>query len=169
MNLVPLEPLSEADGTVVGLEKIFPDGMSLILTTHTRIHTHHLTIITLPSSGEFNLAMSSADLAKHAKMQTWFRQGRKASLKDVPHPTDSNGRKLPHGAKLDFVSVPIKFHPRRALIWWLRLRHMNIPGDYPLQQFVNEHGGIEPGLVQLVELVLKAKENAPCMTLEEVR
>ena len=112
--------------------------------------------------------MSPPELAKRAKLETWFREGPKTSLRDLPHPRDDKNRKLPHGAKLD-RKLPIQLHSRKALIWWLRLRNMNIPGNYPLNSLENEHGGKEPGLVDLVRRVLNAKNAAPCMTLEEVR
>ena len=48
-------------------------------------------------------------------------------------------------------------------------RHVNVPGNYPWQGFLNEHGGKEPGLIDLVKRTRQAGENAPCMTQEEVR
>ena len=113
--------------------------------------------------------MSALELAKRAKLKKWFREGPKTSLRDIPYPLDDKNRRLPHGAQLDFKNLPVQLHSRRALIWWLRLRKMNIPGNYPLKSFDNEQGGKEPGLLDLVQLVREAKENAPCMTLEEVR
>ena len=44
--------------------------------------------------------MSPAELAKRAKLKTWFRQGPKASLLELPYPKDGKGHKLPHGAHI---------------------------------------------------------------------
>ena len=98
--------------------------------------------------GTFSLAMSPAKLLENAKLIQWFRSGpENVLLAEVPYPTDGNGRSLPHGSVLDFSEVPITLHSRRALVWWLRLRHVNVPLDYPMGSFVSECGSTEPGLV----------------------
>ena len=111
--------------------------------------------------------MNDTTLLENAKMEKWFRQGVGNILMDAPYPTDSTGNELPHGAVLDFEAVPPKLHPRRALIWWLRLRHVNVPGNYPMHEFLSDCGSKEPGLLQLVRRV--RRQRAPCMTVEEVR
>ena len=87
--------------------------------------------------GMFVLApdMSHSGLLERAQMKNWFRidGSENDPLRDVPHPTDDNGNKLPHGAVLDFAAVPIRLQPRKALVWWLRLHHVNIPLDYPME------------------------------------
>ena len=89
----------------------------------------------------FDLAMSPAELLKYAQLQKWFRQGDDNTLvQELPYPTDADGNSLPHGAVLDFEQVPVRLHSRRALVWWLRLRHVNIPMDYPLNCFTSECG-----------------------------
>ena len=89
----------------------------------------------------FDLDMSTAELLQRAQLEKWFREGDDNTLvEEVPYPTDADGNSLPHGAVLDFTQVPVEFHSRRALVWWLRLRHVNIPMDYPLNRFTSECG-----------------------------
>ena len=127
------------------------------------ITTNNITTIV----GTFVLPpMDGATLLQHAKMQKWFRKGKPNILADVPYPTDDNDNELPHGAHLDFDTIPPHLHSRRALIWWLRLRKVNVPGNYPMMSFTSECGSQEPGLIQLVDRY--RKKNAPCMTLEQV-
>ena len=108
--------------------------------------------------------MSPAELLTRARMSKWFRHG-DSLLRDVPYPQE-NGKKLPHGAVLNFEKNPIASHTRRALIWWLRLRGVNLPGSYPMHPFPSPCGGEEPGLIELVERARTS--NAPCMTVEQV-
>ena len=90
----------------------------------------------------FHIDMSPAELLQHAQLEKWFREGDDNTLvKEVAYPTDASGNSLPHGAVLDFSQVPVELQSRRALVWWLRLRHVNIPMDYPLNSFTSECGG----------------------------
>ena len=52
--------------------------------------------------------MSSTDLLQHARMEKWFRRGDDNRVVDVPYPT-KGGKKLPHGALLDFNKVPVRY------------------------------------------------------------
>ena len=115
-------------------------------------------------SGANNL--SPAELLTRVKMKKWFRHG-KTLAKDVPYPKNIDGKHLPHGAVLNFEKTPIILHSRRALIWWLRLRNVNIPGTYPMESFENPAGGREPGLIDLVQKALET--NVPCLTVEQVQ
>ena len=90
----------------------------------------------------FDLEMSPGELLQHAQLNKWFREGDENHLvKEVPYPTDVDGNRLPHGAVLDFAQVPVELQSRRALVWWLRLRHVNIPMDYTSNSFTSECGG----------------------------
>ena len=108
--------------------------------------------------------LSPAELLERARMTKWFRKGNSLA-QDVPFPKNVDGEALPHGAVLNFDKKPIILHTRRALIWWLRLRNVNIPGSYPMHSFQSDCGGEEPGLVDLVQRTLDS--NAACMTVEQ--
>ena len=71
------------------------------------------------------------------QMRRWFREGdeNRLSLSNVPYPVDKDGNDLPHGSVLDFQQMPIALHPRTALVWWLRLRNVNVPMSYPMEPF----------------------------------
>ena len=109
--------------------------------------------------------LAPAELLERARMKKWFRKGNSLA-QDVPFPKNLDGEALPHGAVLNFDKKPIILHTRRALIWWLRLRNVNIPGSYPMHSFQSDCGGEEPGLVDLVQRALDS--NAACMTVEQV-
>ena len=84
----------------------------------------------------FELLMDPCELLDYAKLKKWFREGTENQLmKNVPYPLDADKNPLPHGALLDFDNVPIKYQPRKALVWWARLRHINVPASYPMDPF----------------------------------
>lgn len=92
--------------------------------------------------------IAPAELLERARMKKWFRKGNTLT-KDVPFPKNLDGEALPHGAVLNFDKKPIILHTRRALIWWLRLRNVNIPGSYPMHSFKSDCGaqvGVECGV-----------------------
>jgi len=90
----------------------------------------------------FDLEMSPTELLQRAQLEKWFREGDDNTLvEEVPYPTNADGKRLPHGAVLDFAQVPVELQPRRTLVWWLRLRHVNVPMDYPSNSFMSECGG----------------------------
>ena len=123
---------------------------------------------TFSMCNEDGTPMDHAQLLLHAKLEKWFREGTgNTLLQDVPHPRDKDGNQLPHGAVLKFDDIPIRMHPRKALVWWLRLRHVNVPGGYPMEPFQSPCGADEPGLVGLVQRALDV--DAPCMSVEEVQ
>ena len=120
--------------------------------------------------GIFELSLDVCEMKKCAEMRKWFREGTKNTLLlDVPYPTDQDGNPLPHGAVLNFHDVPIRAQPRSALIWWLRLRYVNVPGSYPMEPHPNACGSDEPGLFGLVTQALDAGPRCPIMTVEEVQ
>ena len=59
--------------------------------------------------GTFALNLVNSDLLDFAKVKKWFRQPDEVIGKDVPHPTNDDGEKLPHGAELDFERIPIRY------------------------------------------------------------
>ena len=64
-------------------------------------------------------------LVKLCKLQIWSKKGK--DVISLPDPKSERGRDLFHGSIIDFEKVPVRYHSKEELTFWLQSRQIKVP------------------------------------------
>ena len=84
----------------------------------------HLTKTHHPTKEEYHQLLKDCFLLK-----TWPKTAEE--VLPLPVPRRSDGAALYHGAILDFDKIPIRYHNKSALDFWLQNRQVKVPSNLP--------------------------------------